>query len=886
MKSSVARLGRALLRVFPSDFRERFGDDIADHFSTRSSEIRARRGPLGVVRFWVKAIVDLVRAATAERREERAMQRPRDKGSALSDLTLDARFAFSSLRRSPAFTTVVLVTLALGIGGSTAMFSILNTAIGQALPYPEPDRLVLGRGTYNGNVSPLATLPDYENYRDQAASLKSLAAFGSGTGLATITGTGEPEQARITEITGNLFETLGVPPALGGTFTIEERPQEGAGEVVISHSFWQHWFGGSADVLGQTLMVNGSPAVVVGVMPAGFHFYFDVDIWRPPWWGASDPINRRYNNWLLVGRLAPEATLHAARSEIDVISLQLQEAYPDTNRDRALRLDNLHEAMVEGYRQSLFSLVATVVLVLLVACSNVASLLMARGSTRASELAVRASLGASGSRLARHLLAECVILALAAGGMGVAMAVWLQDAILGFLSMDRLGIGEVGLSVTVLSIALAVSLATVILFGVFPSFLASRPNLAAELKQGCRGYTSGSGIRYRSGLLVIQVALSLILLVGSGLLLKSFARLSGVDPGFRVENLLTATVSLPSDDYAEAELQTQFFESLKEGIQELPGVESVGVVSRLPILQIWGNAAFWSLEQPPVTRRDAHTADQRTILPGYFETMGIPLVEGRLLEEADGAASPPVVVLTRRAAELIFYDESAVGRQVAVDMGSEEPSIFSVVGVVENHQLTSLSGSVRPAVFFTHAQRPRATMRLAVATAVNPDTLIRSVQERIWQLDRDVVLSEAQSMEAAVSNSIAGVRSVTAILSIFSAVALALAALGIYGVLAFFVTQRMHEIGIRVALGAGGASVLRLVVNQGMKLVGVGLVLGISGAVGATRLVQGMLFQISATDPVTFVGVTAFFLLVTLGASLLPAWRALRVDPVEAFRAE
>jgi putative ABC transport system permease protein len=886
MRSSLARLGHALLRVFPSDFRERFGDDIADHISTRSSEIRARRGPLSLVRFWVKAIVDVVRAAAAERREERAMQRPHGSGSALSDLKLDVHVAFRALRRSPAFTAVALLTLALGIGGSTAMFSILNTAMGRALPYPESDRLVMGRGTYNGNVSPLVTLPDYEDYRDQAESLKSLAAFGSGTGLATVTGTGEPEQARIAEITGNLFETLGVPPVLGSTFTIEERPQEGDGEVVISHSFWQRWFGGSADVLGQTLIVNGSPALVVGVMPAGFHFYFDVDIWRPPWSGASEPINRRYNNWLLVGRLAPEVTLRAARSEIDVISMQLQEAYPDTNRDRALQLDNLHEAMVEAYRQSLFALVGAIVFVLLIACSNVASLLMARGSSRASELAVRASLGASGSRLARHLLAECLILALAAGGMGVAMAVWLQDAILGFLSMDSLGIGEVGLSGTMLSIALAVSLATVILFGVFPSILASRPNLAAELKQGSRGSTSAGGVRYRSGLVVLQVALSLILLVGSGLLLKSFAELSGVDPGFRVENLLTATVSLPSDDYAEVELQTQFFESLKEGIQALPGVQSVGVVSRLPILQIWGNAPFWSLEQPPVTRRDAHTADQRTILPGYFETMEIPLVEGRLLKETDGADSPPVIVLTRRAAELVFYNENAVGRQVAVDMWDDEPSIFGVVGVVENHQLTSLSGSVRPAVFFTHAQRPRATMRIAVATAVNPDTLIRPVQERIWQLDRGIVLSEAQTMEAAVSHSIAGVRSVTAILSMFATVALALTALGLYGVLAFFVTQRMHEIGIRVALGAGGGSVLRLVVNQGMKLVGVGSVLGILGAVGATRLVRGMLFQISATDPGTFAGVTAFFLLVTLGACLLPAWRALRVDPVEAFRAE
>ena len=806
-------------------------------------------------------------------------------GDWLSDLQLDVRFAFRTLRRTPGFTVVVLLTLSLGIGATTAMFSILNTSMARALPYAEPDRLVLGRGTHDGNVNPLATLPDYEDYRDQAASLESLAAISGGAGLATITGAHEPEQVLVTDVTRSLFETLGVPPALGRTFTIEERPEQGGSQVVISHGFWQRRFGGSPDALGQILTINGSPSVVMGVMPAGFHFYFDVDIWRPPWSGASDPVNRRYTNWILVGRLAPDVSVDAAQSEVTVISTQLEDAYPETNRNRGLQLDNLHTALVEGYRQSLLVLVGAIVLVLLIACSNVASLLMARGSTRASELAVRASLGASGTRLARHLLAECAILTLAAGAMGVAVAVWLQDAILGFLSMDRLGIDDAELSISMLGIAMVVSLATVLLFGVFPSVVASRPNLAEDLKEGSRGSTSGSGTGYRSGLVVVQVALSLVLLVSSGLLLKSYARMSSVDPGFRVQNLLTATVSLPSHGYAEAERQTQFFESLEESIQALPGVESVGVVSRLPILQIWGNAPFWSVEQPPLSRRDAPTADQRTILPGYFETMGIPLVEGRVLEETDSAESPLVVVLSRRAAELIFHDESAVDRQVAVDMFGDEPSILSVVGVVENHQLSSLTGAVRPAVFFTHAQRPRATMRLAVATAVDPETLIRPVQERVWALDRDVVLGEAQSMEAVVSNSISNARYVTAIIGLFASVALALAALGVYGVLAFFVTQRLHEIGIRIALGASGGNILRLIVKRGIVLVGVGSVLGIVTAMGATRLFEGMLFQVSVTDPVTFAGVTGFFLLVALGACLLPAWRALTVDPVEAFRA-
>jgi len=887
MTGLFARLGRALLRVFPKDFRERFGDDIADHFSTRSSEIRARRGPLGVIRFWIKGTVDVVRAAAAERREDRAMQQVDNGGSAFSDLGSDVRFAFRALRRSPGFTLVALLTLALGIGASTAMFSVLNTAMGRALPFPSPDRLVMGRATFDGNVNPWVAFPDYQDYRDQARSLESLATHNGNAMLVTVTGADEPEQVRLTFVTPNFFEVLGTPPVLGRTFTIDELPAEGGGQVVISHSFWQNWFGGEPDVLGRTLIVNGSPSTVMGVLPAGFRFLYDTDLWVPPWPGNSNPITRRYHNWLLVGRLAPDVSLANARSEIDVISTQLQEAYPESNRDKALQIDGLHNAMVEGYSQALFILVGAIVMVLLIACSNVASLLMARGSTRVSELAVRAALGAGKKRLARQLLVECVILALAAGSAGIVLAVWLQDLIVGFIfSTDLLGIGEVGLSMNMLGIALLLSLATVLLFGVFPSFIAARANPAEDLKESSRGSTSGSGIRYRSGLVVLQVALSLILLVGSGLLLRSFARLQGVDPGYRVENLLTATVSLPNDDYAEGALRVMFFKGLKEEIEALPGVESVGLVSHLPIIQTAGNVAIWAPERPSATNRDAPWADRRIILPGYFGTMDIPRVEGRFFEESDAEGAPPVIILTRRTAELVFPEERAVGRQVAVDMGGDEGALFEVVGVVENHQLSSLSGRVRPAMFFPHAQMATNTLRLAVATGVDPNTLIRPIQERIWETDRDIVLSDTQTMEAAVSNSISSARSVTAILGMFASVAIALAALGLYGVLAFFVTKRVHEIGIRVALGASGGNVLRLVITRGMILVGIGSILGIAGALGATRLVDDMLFQVTATDPATYVGVTGIFLLVALGACVLPAWRAIRVDPVEAFRAE
>jgi putative ABC transport system permease protein len=625
---------------------------------------------------------------------------------------------------------------------------------------------------------------------------------------------------------------------------------------------------------------------VVGVLPAGFRFLYDADLWVPPWPGNSNPITRRYHNWLLVGRLAPGVSLETAQAEIDVISAQLEEAYPDSNRRKALQLDPLGAAMVEGYRQSLLLLTGAIVLVLLIACGNVANLFLARGSTRTSELAVRAALGASGSRITRQLLVECTILALVAGAIGVVLAVWFQRLILGFVSMDLLGIEELGLSSTMLGIAVVLSLLTVLLFGVLPSLTVARTDPAESLKHGSRRVTSGSGIRYRSGLVVLQVALSLILLVGSGLLIRSFARLRGVDPGFRVKNLLTATVSLPSDDYQEANQQIQFFESLRERIEALPGVETVGMINQLPILQPWGNVAIWAPERPPETNNDAPWADRRIILPGYFSTMGIPLLEGRVIEATDVAGSTPVIVLSRTTAERVFPEWGAVGRQVAVDIGGDEPGLFEVVGVVEDHQLSSLAGAPRPAMFFPYAQRPASTLRLAVGTAVNPKSLIRPIQERIWQLDSDIVLSDARPMEDALSNSLADTRAITTVLGMFAVVALGLAALGLYGVLAFFVTQRLQEIGIRVALGASAGNVLRLVISRGMILVGVGLFLGSAGAIGATRLVEGMLFQTEATDPATFMVVTGCFLAVALGACMLPAWRALRVDPLDVLRVE
>ncbi len=881
-----ARLGRLLLRLFPRDFRDRFGDEVVHHFVTRSRELEARRGRWAGLCFWRRSIADVAFAAIAVRKDRRGMiRKSAPGGSSGSDLGQDVRFAMRTLRRSPGFTIVALLTLAVGIGGTTAMFSVLNSAMLKSLPFSGASRLIMGRATFDGEVNPWTAFPDYMDYRDQSKTIESLAALAIWANPVTITGSGEPEEATFIYVTPNLFSTLGVQPIAGRTFSIEELPEDGPGQVMISYDFWQRWFGGDRDVVGRTLVMGGTSATVMGVMPAGFRFMTDTDLWLPPWPGNSDPITRRYHNWLLVGRLADGATLSEARAEVDLISAQLQQAYPDSNRGKALQVDRLQDAMVEGYRQSLLLLMGAIGLVLLIACSNVASLLMARATARTSEMAIRASLGAGRFRLTRQLLVECAILAVTAGAMGIVLALWLGDLILGLIPMDYLDLRGVGLSPSMLAAGLVLSLVTVLLFGTIPSLAAARTNPARDLKEGARSSGGRSGTRLRSMLVVFQVAVSLILLVGSGLLLRSFGRLHGVDPGYRVENVFTAAVSLPAERYSSGPQRVQFFDRLKESVEGLPGVQSVGLINRLPILGAGGNVAIWAPERPPATNRDAPWADRRVVAPGYFETMRIPLVEGRAFQDSDDPESPPVIILSRSTAEAVFPGEDPLGRTVGVDEGSE-PGYYEVVGVVEDHRNSSLQSRGRPAMFFPYAQQPYRTMSLAVATAGDPMTLFRPIQDRIWEQDRDLVLSGPRSMEDIVSGSIGSTRAVALVLGVFAAVALGLAALGLYGVLAFLVDRQAREIGIRMALGASGRKVLRLVVSRGMVLVVVGTLLGLAGALGGAGFVEELLFQTDPRDPGTYIGVTIFFFLVALGACLLPGWRAVKVDPVEAFRAE
>ncbi len=822
---------------------------------------------------------------TCQRIDRSRMRRDRGE-EIMSSIMQDIRYALRSLAKAPAFTAVVVLTLAVGIGANVAMFSVTDAAMLQALPFPEPERLVLGRATFNSFPNPMASGPDYYDYRDQSGSFETLSAILGFTMDVTLTGGDEPERISGTFASVDLFPALGVEPPAGRLFSADEAEQGSPPAAIIGSGFWLRRFGGSPDAVGQTITVNAFPVTVVGVLPTDFHFLHEVDLWLPMQDGGSFTGVRRFHNWLMVGRLKDGVTLQQAQSEVDVISRRLAEAYPESNETKGLLLTGLQEALLESYRPSLLMLMGAVVLVLLIACGNVASLLLARASTRRTEVAVRAAMGASASRIARQLFTESMVTALGAGVLGTVLALWFQGMILSFVDIGELGITEIGMSAPMLAFALALSLVTALVFGGMPALSGTRVDLVDDLKGAGKMSAGRGGTRMRSTLVIAQVALSIVLLIGSGLLIRSFARLRGVDPGFRTENLLTAEIGLAGAQYAEAEARIQFFDGIVEEIHAIPGVLGVGAITHLPIRDPGNNVRSWDPDNPPPNPNDIRYAFLRPVFPGYFDAMGIPLLAGRDLEDTDTPESPLVVAINESMAEYLFPGESPLGRRVAVDHGGEEPTLYEVVGVVGDVRMSSLAQDPRYATYFSYRQRPAGTMQIAIRTQGDPFSLAAPLRAAVWDRDRDIPVERLATMEEVVSRSISGRRVIMVTLTLFSSVALFLAAIGLYGVLAYYVSRRVREIGIRVALGASSSSVVHLVLRRGLTLVAIGIVLGVGGAFAATRLTQQLLYGVEATDPLTFITVSVFFAGVALVASLLPAWRAMRVDPMEALQAE
>jgi putative ABC transport system permease protein len=804
----------------------------------------------------------------------------------VDDLVQDARVALRSFLKAPAFMVAVLVTLGLGIGGNVAMFGILDASLFRALPYRQPDRLVMGRVTWNGEVGNTVSGPDFFDYREQSTSFTDLAAYTPFTLPVTVTGGGEPERAQSILVSTRFFATLGVDPARGREFTGAEGELDGPSVVVLSHGFWERRYGGDPAVLGQAVDIGGRPYTVIGIMPAGFRYAVDVDMWLPLQRGGSWAQARQFHNFVLVGRLAPGVTAQRAQDDVDRISAALAEAYPDSNRNKGLNLTPLKQALTQRYETTLAVLVAAVAALLLIACGNVAGLLLARGAGRRGELAVRSVMGAGRGRLARQLLTENALLAVGSGAVGVLLAVWLERGILAFVSLDSLGTVEPTLSLATLGFAAALSLATVLVFGVIPSLRVARADPAADLRSGQRTAGGLAATRFRSALVVGQVALTAVLLVISGLLLRSLGELRGVAPGFDTHDLLTAEVQIPGGKYREAEERVEFFRQLRERVAALPGVEAVGMISRLPIRDSGGNVRVDLPERFGTSGIFGKLADQRIVVPGYFDAMGIPLVEGRDVTLTDAGAPPHVVVISQSLAQDVFGGEDPLGRTIGVDTGGSEPSLFEVVGVVGDVVMNHPVEGLYPAMYFPYASQPSSAMRLAVRGRGDPAGMTSALREVLREMDPDVPLAGVATMDDVLSRVVSDNRAIAVVLVLFAVVALLLAAVGLYGVLAYQVSRRLHEIGIRMALGASVATVLSSVVRGGLALVAVGLVIGVSGSYFAARLVQGLLFGVGAADPTTWIGVSLFLGAVAAVACFLPARRAARVDPAKAFRME
>ena len=813
----------------------------------------------------------------------------------------DVRYGARALWKSPAFTVVAVLAVALGVGANTAIFSVVNTVLLRALPYENAERLVAlytGRGpaVIGGPLS----YPDLLDYRAQAQSLEYVAGY-QGVGTVMSLGQGdEPERVRGSEVMADLFPALGARAAMGRVFTREEDVEGGPAVMVISDGLWRRRFGSDPNVVGREarMGLNGRPVTVIGVLPPGFKFPPDdteaVDYYTPfvreNAKSNADSMNNRGSVFIpTVAKLKDGAAFEQAAAEVETIANRIAAQYPDTSANRRARVVRLHEDLVGSVRPALLVLLGAVGLVLLIACANVANLLLARAASRGREIAVRTALGATRARVARQLLTESLLLSLTGGAAGLLLSVWGVEAIIKLSPATVPRLAETSIDARVFLFALGVSILTGLIFGLVPALQASKTDLAESLKEGGRGGTAGARSNaLRATFVVAEVALSLVLLVGAGLLIKSFRQLVTTDPGYSPERVLAVLVALNTQKFKDEESRAGYYREAVARIGQLPGVESAGLTRLLPLGRSDIFNSFQIAGRPPFAPGESRSARSYTVSPDYFRVLGIPVRRGRPFEASDGKNAPGVIVVNEAFVSRFFPDREPLGQHVILDGPDDKPlPPREVVGVVGNIHFQKLNDEARPEYYIPFEQAPSAVTQVVVRSkGEDAAALTASVRAALKGVDTNLLIWETRTMDELVGQSVAPQRFNVALLGFFAALAMLLAAVGIYGVMSYTVTQRRHELGIRMALGAQRRDVLRLVVRQGMLLTLVGLALGLAGAFAATRLMAGLLYGVSATDPLVFAAVSLLLAAVALVACYVPARRATKVDPMIALRYE
>jgi len=801
----------------------------------------------------------------------------------------DTRYALRTIAKRPLFYCLVVLTLALGIGANAAIFTVVNGVLLRPLPYPQPDRLMM-IWTHNprqGFDKDVSTYPNFDDWRRSSQSFEHMSAYFGAS--VTLTGSGDPAQIRGARVTPEFFETMGVAPLRGRGFSANDGQAGGERVVILGHALWMQRFGGDASVIGRRIMLNGVPFEVVGVMPESFAHPADAELWLPlaPVGQFQELFTARGSYWLtIVGRLKAGVTRAAAQAEMDAIAAGLEKTYP-VNAGIGIVLVPLHEELVGDVRRPLIILLGAVCFVLLIACANVANLLLTRAASRQRELAIRAALGAGRARLVRQILIECVVLGLLGGAAGLLLAAFGTDLLRALAPPELPRLSNVGIDRTVLAYAAAASVITSLLFGLLPALHASRRDSGGQLKEGGRTGSAGrAGGRARAALAVGELALALVLLVGAGLLIRSFIALNNEDPGFATKGVLALRIDLPAASYGEPARIAGFYDQLVERLDALPGVEDAAAGSSLLLSRLPGSGSINIEGRPPLPPNARNIpVVYDSVTPEYFATLKIPLRRGRMFTAADGPQSAQVVLVNEAFVRRFFPNEDPLGRRVTFG-DPAQGGWQTIVGVVADTKRGGFDREPWSETYFPMRQAPDSRAFVLLRTGGDPVALAAQARAAVWSIDPNQAIASIRTVPELLAQRELNRRFTTLLLGVFASVALLLAIIGTYGVIAHGTAQRTQEIGIRMALGADRRSILRMVLAGGLRIAAVGLALGVLGALALTRVLAGLLFGIGARDPLTFVAVPAALLVVALAACWIPARRAMRVDPAVTLRGD